>query len=52
MKNNIGDLIRNKLFSQFYYNLPVFVNEDLDQERLDQSDNIQYIFFSVTDCFE
>lgn len=52
MKNNISDLIRNKLFSQFYYNLPLFVNEDLDQERLGQSDNIQYIFFSIPDCFE
>lgn len=52
MKNNISDLIRNKLFNQFYYNLPVFVNEDLDQERLEQNHNIQNIFFSILDCFE
>lgn len=52
MKNNINNLIRNKLLSPFYYGLPVFVNEVLDQERLDQSDSIQYIFFNIPDCFK
>ncbi len=52
MKNSICNLMRNELLYPFYYNLPVFVNEDLDQERLDQSDQIQYIFFSIPDCFE
>lgn len=52
MKDNISDLIRNKLFNQFYYNLPCFVNEDLDYERLDQSHNIQNIFLNIPDCFE
>jgi hypothetical protein len=44
--------MRNIFLYPFYYNLPVFIHEDLDHERLDQSDRIKDIFFSIPDCFE
>lgn len=51
MKSNICDLIRNKLLPPFYYGLPNFDESGLD-EILNQNDLIQYIFFSIPDCFK